>query len=201
MSLKRATKAAHRFFTTSIRSHGVPTVVTTDRSAALARAIIELVPAGAHHDTTQYANNRIEAHHGRLKARLRPMRGLKRDRTVSVVIRGHAFIQNLRRGHYELGVDPPPGPHSCHSVRRTGRSNLNPTPRLPPANHPSPRSIKETAPLRFDHVPPRSDDHSDITCRHRFCTRSRVASEMGFDDQPASRNPVTSGPTFSNASH
>jgi transposase, IS6 family len=32
------------------------------------------------------------------------MRGLKRDRTVSVVIRGQAFIQNIRRGHYELGV-------------------------------------------------------------------------------------------------
>jgi glutamine synthetase type III len=33
------------------------------------------------------------------------MRGLKRDRTTSVVIRGHAFIQNLRRGHYELGIN------------------------------------------------------------------------------------------------
>jgi len=43
------------------------------------------------------------------KARLRPLRGLKRDRTASVVIRGHAFIQNLRRGHYELGVDARPG--------------------------------------------------------------------------------------------
>jgi transposase-like protein len=47
----------------------------------------------------------VEADHGRLKARLRPMRGLKRDRSASVVIRGHAFIQNLRRGHYELGVN------------------------------------------------------------------------------------------------
>lgn len=33
------------------------------------------------------------------------MRGLKTDRTASVVIRGHVFIQNLRRGHYELGAD------------------------------------------------------------------------------------------------
>jgi hypothetical protein len=33
------------------------------------------------------------------------MRGLKRDRTASIAIRGHAFIDNLRRGHYELGVD------------------------------------------------------------------------------------------------
>ena len=32
------------------------------------------------------------------------MRGLKRDRTASVVIKGHAFIQNVRRKHYELGT-------------------------------------------------------------------------------------------------
>jgi len=50
-------------------------------------------------------NNRVEADHGRLKARLRPMRGLRCDRTAAVLIRGHAFLQNIRRGHYELGVD------------------------------------------------------------------------------------------------
>ncbi len=60
---------------------------------------------GAFHDTVQYANNRIEADHGRLKARLRPMRGLKRDPTERVVIRGHALMQNIRRGHYELGSE------------------------------------------------------------------------------------------------
>ena len=32
------------------------------------------------------------------------MRGLQSDRTASVVIQGHAFVQNLRRQHYELGV-------------------------------------------------------------------------------------------------
>jgi len=32
------------------------------------------------------------------------MRGLKCDRTASVVIGAHAFMQNLRRGHYELVV-------------------------------------------------------------------------------------------------
>ena len=66
--------------------------------------IDELLP-GAFHNTEQYANNRIENDHGRLKARLRPMRGLKRDRTASVIIRGHALMQNIRRGHYELGID------------------------------------------------------------------------------------------------
>ena len=33
------------------------------------------------------------------------MRGLKADRTASVAIRGHAFILNLRRSHYELGTE------------------------------------------------------------------------------------------------
>jgi transposase-like protein len=81
--------------------------VITDRAPALANVIGELVPA-AWHNTGQYENNRLECDHGRLKARLRPMRGLKTHRTASVVIRGHAFIQNLRRGHYELAVDATP---------------------------------------------------------------------------------------------
>ena len=42
--------------------------------------IEEQLPA-ALHNTTQYANNRVESDHGRLKARLRPMRGLKTRRT------------------------------------------------------------------------------------------------------------------------
>jgi transposase, IS6 family len=108
LSKKRDRKAATRFFLSAIASHGEPSEITTDRAHALVRVVVELFPA-ALHDTTQYANNRVEADHGRLKARLRPMRGLKRDRTASIVIRGHAFIQNLRRGHYELGVDALPG--------------------------------------------------------------------------------------------
>jgi transposase, IS6 family len=33
------------------------------------------------------------------------MQGLKRFRSGAVIAGGHAFIQNLRRGHYELGTD------------------------------------------------------------------------------------------------
>ena len=69
--------------------------------------IDELISA-AFHKTGQYENNRCECDHGRLKARLRPMCGLKTDRTASIVIRGHVFVQNLRRGHYELGVEVAP---------------------------------------------------------------------------------------------
>jgi transposase, IS6 family len=43
----------------------------------------------------------------RLKSRLRPMRGLKQLRCARVITAGHAFIQNIRRGHYDLGAEEP----------------------------------------------------------------------------------------------
>ncbi|MCP3937120.1 MAG: IS6 family transposase [Actinomycetia bacterium] len=104
VSKRRNIAAARRFFKSALADHGRPAEVTTDLAAPLLRVIDELIP-DAIHDTEQYANNRVEWDHGRLKARLRPMRGLRTDRTASTVIRGHAFVQNLRRGHYELGVD------------------------------------------------------------------------------------------------
>jgi hypothetical protein len=33
------------------------------------------------------------------------MRGLKCDRIALAIMRGHALMQNIRRGHYELGVE------------------------------------------------------------------------------------------------
>ncbi len=39
------------------------------------------------------------------KGRLRPMRGLKRDHSARVIMRGHALMQTVRRGRYELGID------------------------------------------------------------------------------------------------
>jgi hypothetical protein len=47
----------------------------------------------------------MEADHGQLKRRLRPIRGLKTDHRARIITAGHAFIQNIRRGHYQLGVD------------------------------------------------------------------------------------------------
>jgi IS6 family transposase len=67
----------------------------------------ELLP-DASHVVEQYANNPVEADHARLKSRLRPMRGLKRLHSTQVISAGHAFVQNLRRGHYELGLDADP---------------------------------------------------------------------------------------------
>jgi transposase, IS6 family len=36
------------------------------------------------------------------------MRGLQTDRTAQVIIAGHAFVQNLRRGHYDIELGAPP---------------------------------------------------------------------------------------------
>jgi hypothetical protein len=33
---------------------------------------------------------------------------LRTDSTAQVIIAGHAFVQNLRRGHYELAIGAPP---------------------------------------------------------------------------------------------
>jgi IS6 family transposase len=46
-------------------------------------------------------------------ARLRPMRGLKRRRSARILAAGHAFVQNLRRGHYELAADVPARQRFC----------------------------------------------------------------------------------------
>jgi transposase, IS6 family len=93
----------------------------TDRAPALRAAIDELIPA-AFHNTAQYANNRIEADHGRLKARLRPMRGLKHEHSARVIVRGHALMQNIRRGHYELGVEVRPHRRVAHTFTQLART-------------------------------------------------------------------------------
>jgi hypothetical protein len=35
------------------------------------------------------------------------MRGLKRHRSAWILAVGHAFVQNLRRGHYDIATDIP----------------------------------------------------------------------------------------------
>jgi transposase-like protein len=107
VSPRRDTAAARRFFGRAIGTTRVtPIEVTTDRAAAYPAVVDDLLPA-AWHRTDQYANNRIECDHGRLKVRLRPMRGLKQDRSATVMLAGHALVQNLRGGHYELEVEEP----------------------------------------------------------------------------------------------
>ena len=106
LAVRRDLAAARRFFTRALRAGTVPAEVTTDRAQVYPRVLDELIPS-ALHIVEQYANNPIEADHGRLKARLRPMRGVKRHRSARILAAGHAFVQNLRRGHYDIATDAP----------------------------------------------------------------------------------------------
>ena len=81
VAARRDAKTAHRFFKRANSATKVtPVEVTTDQASVYLGVLEELLPA-AWHRTDRYANNRIECDHGRLKARLGPMRGLKQDRS------------------------------------------------------------------------------------------------------------------------
>jgi IS6 family transposase len=112
LSIRRDLVAARRFFTRALQAGTIPVEVTTDRAPVYPRVLDELIPS-ALHTVEQYANNPIEADHGRLKAPLWPMRGLKRHRSARILAAGHAFVQNLRRGHYDIAADVP----ACHRLR------------------------------------------------------------------------------------
>ncbi|MET7422483.1 IS6 family transposase [Dactylosporangium sp. NPDC005555] len=109
VSVRRDATAARRYFRRVMAMLKVrPAEVITDASPVYPAVLDEVVPSAWHH-IERYANNRVEADHSQLKHRLRPMRGLRTDRTAQTIIAGHAFMQNLRRGNYELGVDAPRG--------------------------------------------------------------------------------------------
>jgi len=106
LSRRRDAAAARAFFGRALRRGPAPVEVVTDRAPVDPRVVDEVAPA-ARHVTEQYQNNAIETDHGRLKARLRPMRGLKRLASARTIVAGHAFVQNLRRGHYAITRDLP----------------------------------------------------------------------------------------------
>jgi transposase-like protein len=79
---RRDARAARRFFERAIGTTKMtPVEVVSDQAATYPIALEELLRAPWHR-TDQYANNRVECDHGRLKARLRPMRGRKRERSA-----------------------------------------------------------------------------------------------------------------------
>ncbi len=116
LSARRDLAAARRFFAQAMGAGAIPVEVTTDRAPVYPRVLDELVPS-ALHVAEQYANNPVEANHGRLKARLRPMRGLKRHRSARILAAGHAVglghrigegtVRWLRQGSARHPAGPP----------------------------------------------------------------------------------------------
>ncbi|CAO5157854.1 hypothetical protein FAIPA1_10211 [Frankia sp. AiPs1] len=106
-STRRDQAAARRFFTAALSDGRRAVEVTTDKAPVYPRLFDELLPEACHVDAAR-ENNRIEADHSRLKARLRPMRGLKQLGSVQTISAGHTLVRNIRRGHYELAIDTDP---------------------------------------------------------------------------------------------
>jgi transposase-like protein len=123
-STRRDSEAARRFFQRARSTTGVvPVEVITDRAPTYLRILDEMWPAVWHH-VERYANNRVEADHAHLKRWLRPMRGIKTMTGLRVVAAGHAFGQNLRRGHYEIATDEPGGRRLAVAFAPTGQGHL-----------------------------------------------------------------------------
>ena len=109
---RRDLAAARRFVARALRAGTVPAEATTDRAPGSPRVPDDLVPP-ALPTVEQHANNPIEADHGRLTARPRPMRGPTRHRPARILAAGHAFVPNPRRGHYDIATEVP----SRHRLR------------------------------------------------------------------------------------
>ena len=90
---RRNLAAVRHFFNRALRVGAVPVEVTTDQALVHPRVLDELIPS-ALHVVEQYANNPIEADHGRLKSRLGPMRGLKQYRSARILAARSRLVQN-----------------------------------------------------------------------------------------------------------
>ena len=126
LSEQRDTAAARRFFVRALMNGPAPVEVTTDKAGPYLRVLDDLVPA-ALRVTEEYTNNRVEADHGRLKARLRRMRGLKRLRSASVIAAGMRSCRTpecrcsrspagRRPSAYTMSFGPAPGLIGMHPL-------------------------------------------------------------------------------------
>jgi len=151
LSARRDAEVARRFFQKAMATLKVkPIEVVTDAAPVYPAVLDELVPSAWHH-VEQYANNPIEADHGRLKHRLRPMRGLLTDNTAQVIIAGHASSRtyDVDTTNAVSASSRPPGspPHSPNSSKRSDPSQ-------PELRNRVRRSPNTTAPNTLPHHPP-----------------------------------------------
>ena len=95
LQARRDGKAAMRFFTRLLRSHGgEPRKIVTDKLRSYGVAHRELMPEIIH-DTNQYANNRAELSHQPTRDRERGMRCFKSSRQAQRFLGAHAAVYNL----------------------------------------------------------------------------------------------------------
>ena len=110
LQAKRDGAAAKRFFKRLLRNHGgEPRKIVTDKLHSYGVFHRELIPE-AIHDTSQYANNRVEQSHEATRVRGRGMSGPASRRFKSVrqaqrFLGAHAAVSNLFNfGRYKVGA-------------------------------------------------------------------------------------------------
>jgi transposase, IS6 family len=106
LSVRRDLAAARRLFARALRAGTIRAVVTTGRAPACPRVPGELVPSSAAHRRAV----REQPDRGRPRPAESPApadAGLKRHRSARTLAAGHAFVQNLRRGHYDVATATP----------------------------------------------------------------------------------------------
>ncbi len=92
---RRDGTAAKRFFKRLLRSHGQePRKIVTDKLQSYVVAHRELMP-DVIHDTSQYANNRVEQSHEPTRVRERVMRKFKSFRHAQQFLGVHAAVCNV----------------------------------------------------------------------------------------------------------
>ena len=92
---RRDATAAKRFFERLLKKHkGGPRKMVTDKLRSYRVAHRELIPEVIH-DTSQYANNRVELSHQPTRVRERGMRKFKSTRQAQRFLNAHAAVYNL----------------------------------------------------------------------------------------------------------
>jgi len=92
---RRNADAARRFFKHLLaRHHGGPRKIVTDKLGSYTVTRRELMPDSIH-DTSRYANNRVELSHQPTRVRERGMRRFKSVRQAQRFVRVHAAVSNL----------------------------------------------------------------------------------------------------------
>ncbi|MBB4000083.1 IS6 family transposase [Aureimonas pseudogalii] len=125
LSQKQTTKAAKRFLVKALNRspHNRPLVISTDKNPAYNEAIASLqregrLAASCQHRQVKYLNNRLESDHGKLKQRIRPVRGFQSQKTAHNAIRGFETMRMFWKGQFRSMVDSLAGGSEARFIGR-----------------------------------------------------------------------------------
>ncbi len=110
LTAKRDQKAALRFLKKTVRQHGVPGKISTDKSEANAAG---LKAFNDEHSTdielrqVKYLNNIVEQEHRRVRQRTRPMMGFKTFMSAAKTIAGIEMMVMIKKGQIDIQGSTP----------------------------------------------------------------------------------------------